>query len=124
MIVVSSIHRSSISTVMFREGASVRDLTVASEEKDVLGDSGFGRWFALDRISCIFLWSGFRTVLVSPPLSGCCFGLELRSSVTLEDVTSLRSSSEDLRLVVADGMGLLRLQAAGAAEQGVETGTK
>ena len=84
----------SVSTVMLSEGASVLDLTVESDEKEAFGESMFGRWAGVDatRSSCTLrLFSVF-----SLPLSPCLLDRTLRSSVTFGDVTSCRSSSENL----------------------------
>lgn len=87
----------SVSTVMFREGASVRDLMVEREEKEGFEVGAEGRWVDVDRCSCIFPLSLLGAL--SPPLSTYFEALALRSSVTFDDVTSFRSSSSDLEVV-------------------------
>lgn len=93
----------SVSTVMFREGASVRDLIVERDDTEGLLLRDIGRWDEADRCSCIFPLSA----LLSPAVSLCFGVLALRSSVTFDDVTSFRSSSVVLEAEVA---AELRLQ--------------
>jgi len=87
----------SVSTVIFREGASVRDLMFEREDTEGFVFRAIGRWNEADRCSCILPLSEFR----SPTASLCFGGFPLRSSVTLDDVTSFRSSSVVLEAEVA-----------------------
>jgi hypothetical protein len=70
----------SVSTVMLRRGGWVAE-RVESEERDGLVVIWLGRWVEAERCSCI---------LLLPMVLG------LRSSVILDELTSLRSSSEVL----------------------------
>jgi hypothetical protein len=79
----------SVSTVMFRDGASVRDLMVDRDATEGLVLNAPGRWDEAVRCSCILPLSALR----SPPSPPCPGVAVLRSSVTFDDVTSFRSSS-------------------------------
>jgi hypothetical protein len=81
----------SVSTVMFWVETSVRDLIVDNDEDEAFGERVLGRCTEADRRSCILPLA----TLCSLPLS-CLDAFALRSSVTLVDVTSFRSSSADL----------------------------
>lgn len=82
----------SVSTVMFREGASARDLVVVRDGTEGFVLRAIGRWNEADRCSCILPLSVFLNPL-SLPLSVGFEALALRSSVIFDDVTSFRSSS-------------------------------
>lgn len=86
----------SVSTVMLRKGGSARD-RLDKEESDGLEETEFCRWVEEARWSCIL---PFLSALVAPslPLSEFLVLLRavLRSSVTLDELTSFRSSSEPL----------------------------
>jgi hypothetical protein len=87
----------SVSTVMLRRGGWVAE-RVESEERDGLVVIWLGRWVEAERCSCIL---PFLAVLdpLSLPLPVCLLlpmWLGLRSSVILDELTSLRSSSEVL----------------------------
>ena len=92
----------SVSTVMLRSGGWVAE-RVDSEERDGLDMTCFGRCVEAASGSCILPFSDALGPL-SLPLPVCmlllvvCLELELRSSVILEELTSLRSSSEGLAL--------------------------
>ena len=89
----------SVSTVMFRDAASALALLEASMEFEGFEGRLPGRWTTeAERCSCMLPWLSFLMV-DSLPLSLCLLLLELlRSSVTFDDVTSLRSSSASLWL--------------------------
>lgn len=85
----------SVSTVMLRRGGSARD-RLDKDESDGLDERLFGgRWVDATRCSCI-LPLGVALDALSLPLSVFLLlvCLELRSSVTLDELTSFRSSSE------------------------------
>jgi hypothetical protein len=87
----------SVSTVMFREGASVRDLMVERDDTEGFVFKAMGRANEAVRCSCILPLSE----LLSTPASLCFEAFVLRSSVTLDDVVSFRSSSVVLDAEVA-----------------------
>lgn len=83
----------SVSTVMLRRGGSARDL-FESDEREGFEDTVGGRCVDAARFSCIFPFLP-DLVALSLPLSLflLLLSLVLRSSVTLDELTSLRSSS-------------------------------
>lgn len=89
---------------MFRDGGgSVRNLTVDKDEIEAFGERASGRWAVPERRSVIFPLLVFFVFSPSPPLSVCVVAPALRSSVTLDDVTSLRSLSKYLVFCVVVG---------------------
>lgn len=101
---------------MLREDMSVRDLMVATDEMldmEARGDRAAGRCAEAERkVDMAPLGS-----IVSAPLRSACFAL--RSSVTFAAVTSFRSSSECLRLVV---LGAALRKGSVAAQRTIFTG--
>ena len=81
----------SVSTVMLRNGGSVRDL-FDSDDSDGLEETVFGLCVEEARCSCIFPFLSFLVPL-SLPLSVflVLLGLMLRSSVTFDGLTSFLS---------------------------------
>ena len=92
----------SVSTVMLRDGASVRERMVERDEYECFGLRAGRRWGEADRCSSILVFSFLGAAVpaaaaaASAADSFCLAERELRCSVTLEDVTSFRSSSEVL----------------------------
>lgn len=88
----------SVSTVMLRNGGSARD-RFESEDSEGFEEMVCGRCVDAERCSCILPFFAFLSAL-SLPLSVLLLllslALELRSSVILDELTSLRSSSEFL----------------------------
>jgi len=84
----------SVSTVMLRRGGSARDL-LESDDNEGFVDTVLGLCVEVVRFSCIFSFL-LDFVALSLPLSVLLLllSLVLRSSVTLDELTSLRSSSE------------------------------
>lgn len=70
---------------MFRNGGSVRDLTVCSDENEGLDVGAVGRCVDADRCSCILALCRVMSLL----LSVFFVARALRSSVIFDDVTSL-----------------------------------
>ena len=94
----------SVSTVMLRRGGSVRD-RFESDENEAFEEIVFDRCKEVARCSCILpLASAFDAP--SLPLSLFLvllrLELELRSSLTLDELTSFRSSSEVLDVVAEE----------------------
>lgn len=90
MVVCATEGTVSVSTVMFRNGGSVRDLTVCSDEKEGLEVGALGRCVETDRWSCAL--DLLRTLLSL--LTSTFFEVRvLRSSVILLGMTSLPCSS-------------------------------
>ena len=91
----------SVSTVMLRKGGS-RAAREDSEVNEGLVDTLLlTRWVDDDRFSCILPLPPFLVPLSLPlPVLACMLlGRLLRSSVTFEELTSLRSSSAFLCIV-------------------------
>lgn len=100
---------------MLRRGGSARDL-LESEDSEGLDDTVLGRCVEVERFSCILSFLP-DLVALSLPLSVLLLvlvlllSLALRSSVTLDELTSLRSSSESLCAVAGKRKLWLRVSA-------------
>lgn len=103
----------SVSTVMFRKGASVRDLTVWSDEYEGLDVGPLGRCVEADWCSCILAL--FRALLSLPFSTGLV--LALRSSVIFDVVTSLIRSSSAVVDATELESTLWRVSTTGKAEE-------
>lgn len=91
----------SVSTVMLRKGGCVAE-RVESDDKDGFAVTWLGRCVEAERCSCILPFFADLGPL-SLPLPVCLLlSFELRSSVTLEELTSFRSSSEVLCVVLGE----------------------
>jgi hypothetical protein len=96
----------SVSTVMLRNGCWDAE-RVESDESDGFAETWCGRCVEAERCSCILPFFAVLGPLSLPlPVFLLLLFLELRSSVTLDELTSLRSSSEVLCVVELDEMKL------------------
>jgi hypothetical protein len=96
---------------MLRNGASVRDLTVWSDENEGLDVGPPGGCVEADRRSCIL---ALCRTLLSLPFSTGLVDLALRSSIILDGVTSLLWSSSSVDATELESK-LWRVSTAGKA---------